>query len=43
MLKIIELKAKVESGKDFSTLLELIDFYRELNYSKKRKKRVLTP
>ncbi|TSC59515.1 MAG: site-specific DNA endonuclease [Parcubacteria group bacterium LiPW_15] len=43
MLKIIELKAKVENEKDFSTLLTLIDSYRELNYSKKRKKRVLTP
>ncbi len=43
MLKIIELKRKVEDQKDFESLLTLIDSYRELNYSKLRKKRVLTP
>mgnify|MGYP001558825316 CR=1 FL=1 len=28
---------------DFNVLLEYIDSYRELNYSKKRKRRTLTP
>ena len=43
MLKIIESKQKVEKEEDFKSLLNLVDSYRELNYSKKRKKRVLTP
>jgi len=43
MLEIIELKAKRETKEDFKNLLELIDRYREINYSKKRKKRTLTP
>ncbi|MCL4405279.1 hypothetical protein M1295_01750 [Patescibacteria group bacterium] len=43
MFKIIDLKGKVENEKDFGALLDLIDSYRELNYSKNRKKRVLTP
>ncbi|KKT39409.1 MAG: LAGLIDADG homing endonuclease [Candidatus Collierbacteria bacterium GW2011_GWC2_44_13] len=42
MLKIIEQKATVKNEKDFKLLLELVDSYRELNYSKKRKKRTLT-
>ena len=42
-LKIIEQKQKVEKESDFAVLLELIDSFRELNYSKKRKKRTLTP
>jgi len=37
MLKIVEAKSKVEKESDFRILLELIDSYRELNYSKKRK------
>ena len=43
MLKIIDLKGKVEDKEDFEALLNLIDSYRELNYSRNRKKRVLTP
>ncbi len=43
MLKIIDAKDKVEKQEDFQALLTLIDSYRELNYSKNRKKRVLTP
>lgn len=43
MLEILSAKEKVESKQDFKALLELIDSYRELNYSKKRKKRTLTP
>lgn len=43
MLTIIESKKKVENERDFEALLKLIDSYRELNYSKTRKTRVLTP
>lgn len=43
MLEIIESKKKIETESDFKALLVLIDSYRELNYSKKRKTRVLTP
>jgi len=38
MKKILSLKEKVENEKDFQSLLALVDSYRELNYSKKRKK-----
>lgn len=41
--KIIDLKKKVQDKKDFIKLINLIDKFRELNYSKKRKKRTLTP
>ncbi len=41
--KIINSKQKVETKKDFEQLINLIDQFRELNYSKKRKKRTLTP
>ena len=43
MLDILALKAKVTSKEDFSLLLKKIDSFRELNYSKKRKTRTLTP
>ena len=43
MLEILDRKERVKSQKDFNTLALLIDSFRELNYSKKRKKRVLTP
>jgi LAGLIDADG endonuclease len=43
MLEILELKKNVLNKEDFSLLLEKIDSFRELNYSKKRKKRTLTP
>ena len=43
MLTIIEQKQKVENKQDFKALMDLIDSFRELNYSKKRKKRTLTP
>lgn len=43
MLKIIEQKDRVENKNDFESLLKLVDSYRDLNYSKKRKKRTLTP
>jgi hypothetical protein len=41
--KIINLKKKVKTRKDFEQLINIIDQFRELNYSKKRKKRILTP
>ena len=41
--KIIILKQQVKDKKDFQELIDLIDCFRELNYSKKRKKRILTP
>lgn len=40
--KILKAKRRVESEKDFEKLIELIDKFRDLNYSKKRKKRTLT-
>ncbi len=43
MEKIIILKQQVKDKKDFQELIDLIDCFRELNYSKKRKKRILTP
>jgi hypothetical protein len=41
--KIIVAKSKVENKKDFQSLAKLIDTFRELNYSKNRKVRTLTP
>ena len=43
MLKVLEQKEKVRDKKDFQKLMILIDRFRNLNYSKKRKKRILTP
>ncbi len=43
MKKIIEAKRKVKNKKDFKALINLTDKFRELNYSKKRKFRTLTP
>ena len=43
MKAIIEAKKKVETAKDFKVLIHLVDTFRELNYSKKRKIRTLTP
>lgn len=43
MIDILDQKKKVENSKDFSVLIEMIDSFRELNYSKKRKHRTLTP
>ncbi len=41
--KIILKKDKVKNKNDFIALIKLIDTFRELNYSKKRKHRTLTP
>ena len=43
MLEILELKKQATTTKDFSCLLERIEEFRNLNYSKKRIKRILTP
>ena len=41
--KILSLKKKVKVKKDFNKLAKLVDAFRKLNYSKKRKVRTLTP
>jgi hypothetical protein len=43
LLEILTKKQKVLSKEDFNELLKRIDSFRELNYSKKRKTRVMTP
>lgn len=43
MIKILEQKDKVKNKKDFNELAKLIDGFRELDYSKKRKRHNLTP
>lgn len=43
MREILKLKSKIKDREDFIVLLKLIDSFRELNYSKKRKIRKLTP
>jgi len=43
MLEILAEKEKVKNERDFARLAQLIDRFRELNYSKNRKKRILTP
>ena len=41
--QIIEQKVKVENESDYKRLLDLVDKFRDLNYSKKRKRRTMTP
>jgi intein/homing endonuclease len=43
MEQILDQKEKVENRDDFKVLAGLVDLFRELNYSKKRKRRTLTP
>ena len=43
MLAILEQKKKIENAEDFTVLMKMVDTFRELNYSKKRKHRTLTP
>lgn len=43
MERILKQKEEINSKKDFQNLLDMIDSFRDLNYSKKRKRRVLTP
>ena len=41
MLKILDKKGKVKNQNDFEKLAQLVDNFRELNYSKKRKIRTI--
>ena len=41
--KILKAKDEVENSEDFRKILNLVENFRNLNYSKKRKKRTLTP
>ena len=43
MLEIIRRKKTIKNANDFKNLLKIINRYRELNYSKRRKERALTP
>ena len=43
MLKILDKREIVKNKQDFIKLANLIDRFRNLNYSKKRKKHILTP
>lgn len=43
MLQILDAKEGVKSKEDFQQLAKLVDRFRELNYSKKRKNRIVTP
>ena len=43
MLEILDKKERVRNRNDFQALLNLIDRFRDLNYSKKRKKHTITP
>ena len=43
MKQILQQKHKIEKESDFEALLKMVDSFRELNYSKKRKIRTLTP
>ncbi len=43
MIEILNKKEKVRNENDFRKLADLIDRFRNLNYSKKRKKHILTP
>ena len=43
MLEILEKKENIKDKNDFRFLAKLVDSFRNLNYSKKRKRRTLTP
>jgi intein/homing endonuclease len=43
MERILDQKERVENAEDFKALAGLVDTFRQLNYSKKRKRRTLTP
>ncbi len=42
MLKILAEKERIKSREDFARLAQLIDCFRDLNYSKRRRKHILT-
>ena len=43
MLQILDAKESVKNKEEFARLAKLVDRFRELNYSKKRKNRIVTP
>ena len=43
MQEILDKKEQIRDKKDFLAVAKLIDHFRDINYSKKRKKRTLTP
>ena len=43
MTEILNKKQSINNYRDFQELAKLIDKFREINYSKKRKRRILTP
>ncbi len=43
MIQILNAKARIKDKNDFLVLAELIERFRTLNYSKKRKRHTLTP
>jgi hypothetical protein len=43
MLEIFDMKVKAENKDDFRALMKRIDRFRDLNYSRKRKRHTLTP
>ncbi|MEK7510201.1 MAG: LAGLIDADG family homing endonuclease [Patescibacteria group bacterium] len=43
MFEILAQKERVKNQEDFARLAQLVDRFRDLNYSKRRKKRILTP
>ena len=43
MAEILNKKQSINNYQDFQELAKLIDKFREINYSKKRKRRILTP
>lgn len=43
MIKILDTKASIKDKKDFVVMAKFIERFRNLNYSKKRKRHTLTP
>lgn len=43
MREILDMKEQIGGKEDFELLMRLVDHFRELNYSKKRKRHTLTP
>ena len=43
IIRIFKLKEHVQTQQDFGELMKATDRFRELNYSKKRKRHILTP
>jgi hypothetical protein len=43
MIQILDAKSKIKTIDDFKALAQMIDMFRTLNYSKRRKHHILTP